>query len=176
MGWGTVCFHLHTEVLQAHKHIWPVSLNLSDILISKKHRGSLPFQALWALLWSAVFIHRPDTTQWKTITFFFLNHRLGSFSKWSQHYSFAMKLFFLSISLHIQELGMQAFARVVRLCMFVWVYVVPANGVSSMHWLLLRSTWHTLTVLLTRPDRSASCISRRGKHFKMCLKLWWVGR
>lgn len=112
MGWGTVCFHLHTEVLQAHKHIWPVSLNLSDILISKKHRGSLPFQALWALLWSAVFIHRPDTTQWKTITFFKKNHRLGSFSKWSQHYSFAMKLFFLSISLHIQELGMQTFARV----------------------------------------------------------------
>lgn len=60
--------------------------------------------------------------------------------------------------------------------MSICVCVVPANGVSSMHWLLLWSTWHTPTVSLTGPDRSASCRSRRGKHFKMGLKLWWVGR
>lgn len=58
----------------------------------------------------------------------------------------------------------------------ICVCVVPANGVSSLHWLLLWSTWHTPTVLLTGPDRSASCRSRRGKHTKMSLKLWWVGR
>lgn len=40
----------HFEVSRAHKHIRPVSLNLSDILISKKHRGSLPFQARYGLL------------------------------------------------------------------------------------------------------------------------------
>lgn len=46
----------HYEVSAPHKHMWPVSLNLSDILSSKKHRGTWPFQAWSALLWSSVLI------------------------------------------------------------------------------------------------------------------------